>query len=141
MGKLVLIQHQRYAHAKQFKRANGALKKLRIHLGRVVRDIARKIEGDGWLKELVFGHIQSLARRMRDQIQHQRGPKNYSLHAPEVECMGNGKVHRPYDLASKSPSPPWHMPTARQCVAHVKALPGNLYDGHSWQPSFRTCGR
>jgi IS5 family transposase len=34
VGKLALIKHQRYAHAKQFKRANRSLKKLRIYLGR-----------------------------------------------------------------------------------------------------------
>ncbi len=31
-----LIAHQRYAHAKQFKRANKALKALRTLLGRVI---------------------------------------------------------------------------------------------------------
>src|SRR5450631_2321381 len=50
VGKFALIQHQRYAHAKQFKRANRMLKKLRTYLGRVIRDIARKIEGDGGLE-------------------------------------------------------------------------------------------
>ena len=29
VGKLALIQHQRYAHAKQFKRANRTLRRLR----------------------------------------------------------------------------------------------------------------
>ena len=33
VGKFALIQHQRYAHAKQFKRANRMLKKLRTYLG------------------------------------------------------------------------------------------------------------
>jgi transposase, IS5 family len=50
VGKFVLIQHQRYAHAKQFKRANRMLKKLRTYLGHVIRDIARKIEGDSGLE-------------------------------------------------------------------------------------------
>src|SRR6204780_5401994 len=47
VGKFALIQHQRYAHAKQFKRANRMLRKLRTYLGRVIRDIGRKIEGNG----------------------------------------------------------------------------------------------
>jgi transposase, IS5 family len=59
----------------------------------------------------VFGHILSLAGRVREQTQRQRGPKVYSLHAPEVECIGKGKAHRP--------------------VTHVKSLPGNPYDGHT----------
>jgi len=43
----------------------------------------------------------SLARRVRDQDRHQRGPKVYSLHAPEVECIGKGKAHRPYEFGVK----------------------------------------
>src|SRR5712671_5805041 len=43
VGKFALIQQQRYAHAKQFKRAKTTLKTLRTYLG---RDITRKIEGD-----------------------------------------------------------------------------------------------
>src|SRR3954469_8771749 len=42
VGKFALIKHQRYAHAKQFKRANRALKTLKTYLGRVIRDVARK---------------------------------------------------------------------------------------------------
>src|SRR3981081_4611503 len=61
VGKFVLIQHQRYAHAKQFKRANKALRTLKTYLGRVIRDIARKIDGDHGL-EGSFAHLLSLAR-------------------------------------------------------------------------------
>ncbi len=123
VGKFALIQHQRYAHAKQFKRANRALKKLRTYLGRVIRDISRKIEGDGWLEEMVFGHILSLAGRVRDQTQRQRGPKVYSLHAPEVECIGKGKAHRPYELMA------WTTP----------ALSGNVEPGRGQQQERRPC--
>jgi transposase, IS5 family len=42
VGKFALIKHQRYAHAKQFKRANRALK-LKTYLGRIIRDIGRKL--------------------------------------------------------------------------------------------------
>ncbi len=45
LGKIALIRHQRYAHAKQFKRANRMLRTLRTQLGRVIRDIMRKIAG------------------------------------------------------------------------------------------------
>ena len=52
VGKFALIKHQRYAHAKQFKRANKALRTLRTQLGRVMRDIRRKIAGDEALERL-----------------------------------------------------------------------------------------
>jgi hypothetical protein len=35
---------------------------------------------------------------VREQERGQRGPKVYSLHAPEVECIGKGKPHRPYEF-------------------------------------------
>jgi len=41
VGKHALIAHQRYAHAKQFNRANRALKTIRTYLGRVIRDIVQ----------------------------------------------------------------------------------------------------
>lgn len=132
VGKFALIAHQRYAHARQFKRANRALKRLRTLLGRVIRDIDRKIEGDGWLREVIFKNILSRARRVRDQKQHQRGPKIYSLHAPEVECIGKGKPHKPYEFGVKvSVATTLRHAKGGQFVTHVKALPGNPYDGHT----------
>jgi len=131
VGKIALIKHQRYAHAHQFKRANKALRKLRTYLGRVIRDIGRKIAGNDALQE-VFAKPMSLARRVRDQDRHQRGPKVYSLHAPEVECIGKGKAHRPYEFGVKvSVATPLHRCKGGQFVAHVAALPGNPYDGHT----------
>ena len=131
VGKFALIQHQRYAHAKQFKRANRMLKKLRTYLGRVIRDIRRKIAGDAAL-EVKFEPLLMLARRVREQQQRQRGPKVYSLHAPEVECIGKGKAHRPYEFGVKvSVTTTLKHAAGGQFVTHVKALPGNPYDGHT----------
>jgi IS5 family transposase len=131
VGKFALIQHQRYAHAKQFKRANRALRTLKTYLGRVIRDIARKIDGDPRL-EAKFAFLLSLARRVREQERGQRGPKVYSLHAPEVECIGKGKPHKPYEFGVKvSVATTLKHSKGGQFVAHVQALPGNPYDGHT----------
>jgi transposase, IS5 family len=131
VGKYALIKHQRYAHAKQFKRANRALRTLRTYLGRVTRDIVRRIKGDAALEE-VFGQPLMLARRVREQRRNQRGPKVYSLHAPEVECIGKGKAHRPYEFGVKvSIATTLHHSRGGQFIAHAKALPGNPYDGHT----------
>src|SRR5258705_3639195 len=43
VGKVALIQHQPYAHSKHIKPANPAFRTLKTYLGRVIRDIARKI--------------------------------------------------------------------------------------------------
>jgi transposase, IS5 family len=69
---------------------------------------------------------------VRAQRQHQRGRKIYSLHAPEVECIGKGKAHRPYEFGVKvSLATTLHRSNGGQFIAHVKAMPGNPYDGHT----------
>ena len=88
IGKHALIAHQRYKHAKQHKRANKALRRIRTFLGRVERDIARKIKGSEALRA-VFRRPLYLAERVREQRQNQRGKKIYSLHAPEVERIAD----------------------------------------------------
>jgi transposase, IS5 family len=131
VGKLALIAHQRYAHAKQFKRAGRALRTIRTYLGRVIRDIARKVRGEPELQGL-FGPDLWLAERVREQRQHQRGRKIYSLHAPEVECIGKGKAHRPYEFGVKvSLATTLNRSKGGQFIAHVKTMPGNPYDGHT----------
>lgn len=111
--------------------ANRLLRKLRTYLGRVIRDIGRKIDGDSGL-EAAFAKLLPLARRVHEQQQRQRGPKIYSLHAPEVECTGKGKAHRPYEFGVKvSVATTISRAKGGQFVTHVKALPGNPYDGHT----------
>src|ERR1700738_3020134 len=108
-----------------------ALRTLKTYLGRVIRDIARKIDGDPRL-ETKFALLLSLARRVRAQERGQRGPKVYSLHAPEVECIGKGKPHKPYEFGVKvSIATTLKHSKGGQFVAHVQALPGNPYDGHT----------
>ena len=127
VGKHALIAHQRYAHAKQFKRANRALKTIRTYLGRVTRDIVRKIGGDTEL-ESVFAHPLMLGRRVREQRQHQRGRKNLppgSVPVYSAACA-RGRMHRQgrrriglTNSASRSPS-------LRRCIA-----PGAASSSHT----------
>jgi IS5 family transposase len=131
VGKLALIKHQRYAHARQFKRAGKALRKLKTYLGRTIRDIARQIVGDDDL-HAIFLRPLHLAGWVLEQRQKQHGKKVYSLHAPEVECIGKGKAHAPYEFGVKvSVATTLHRSKGGQFALHAKALPGNPYDGHT----------
>ena len=124
----------RYTHAHQFKRARRELKFLHTRLGCIIRDIRRQIEGDPALEDR-FGPLLDLALRVRLQEQRQRGPKVYSLHAPEVECIGKGKARTPYEFGCKvSIVTPVTAPKGGQFVLHAKALHGNPYDGHTLAP-------
>ena len=70
-----------------------------------------------------------LARRVLEQERRRRGRKVYSLHAPEVECIGKGKTHRPYEFGVKvSIAAKVKHSAGGQFVTHAAALP---YDGHT----------
>ena len=131
VAKRAALMAGRYAHAKQFKRCNRQLTFLRNRLGRIDRDIRRKITGNAELEE-AFAHPLAKARQIREQRQNQRGQKLYSWHAPETECIGKGKAHKPYEFGCKVSI----ATTNRRCkggqfVVHAKAFHGNPYDGHT----------
>jgi hypothetical protein len=115
VGKCALIQHQRYAHAKQFKRAIRMLKKLRTLLGRVIRDITRKMEGDSGL-EAVFAQLLMLARRVREQQQRQRGPKVYPC-CTRRKSNASARV-KPIGLTSSASRYPSPLPSAAPRAAN-----------------------
>jgi len=131
VAKRAALMAGRYAHAKQFKRAGRQLRFLRSRLGRIERDIRRKIEGDEALEE-AFAVSLDKARQTRRQRQKQRGWKLYSWHAPETECIGKGKAHKPYEFGCKvSIATTNRRSPGGQFVLHAKAFHGNPYDGHT----------
>ena len=66
----------------------------------MLRDIRRNIKHDADLRA-AFAPKLALAERIHAQTPKQRGPKTYTLHAPEVECIGKGKSHKPYEFGVK----------------------------------------
>ncbi len=125
-GPQALFKANRYAHARQFRRMRSRLKKLRTYLGRVVRDIERKISAQPD-HQAVFAEELAMARRLLAQ-QKQDKNKLYSLHAPEVECISKGKAHKRYEFGVKA-----SIATTNKSnfVVGGMALPGNPFDGHT----------
>jgi IS5 family transposase len=134
----------RYAHAHQFKRARRALKFPRTRLGRLIRDIRRKIEGNDAL-ETRFAAPLDLGLRGMFQDQRKRGRKGHAPHAPDVECIGKGKARAPYEFGSKvSVATPVTQPKGGQFVLHAQALHevkrihvDKGYRGHTYPNTFR----
>lgn len=131
------VQVARYAHAKQFKRMQAELKRLRTVVGRVWRDIDRQMAGvtDSRLQERATG-ILSRVKRLLAQKRNDKN-KLYSLHAPEVECIGKGKVRQPYEFGVKVSVAVTHK---EGLVVGMKSLPGNPYDGHSLAGALQQIG-
>jgi len=128
LGPKALRKASSYAHARQFKRAAKQTKQLKNYLGRVYRDILRKILPDPELHDM-FNEELFLAERLLEQERKSRN-KLYSLHAPEVECIAKGKVHKKYEFGVKVSV----ATTNRESfVVGMQALPGNPFDGHTLQ--------
>jgi IS5 family transposase len=131
LSKVALAKHGRYAHARQMQRAKREQKRLKTYLGRVIRDIERKLgavpEQDcPRLKQLL-----ELSLRIHVQQRHDKG-KVYSVHAPEVECIAKGKAHKPYEFGVKVGV----VSTSKESfVIGMQAFPGNPYDGHTLNTS------
>ena len=122
----------RYAHAKQFKRMRKEIKKLKNYLGRVTRDIERKIKGSLELQE-PFANLLSMANRLLVQ-KKDSSDKLYSLHAPETYCIAKGKAHKAYEFGCKVSL----VVTHKQGLAlSSQALAENAFDGHTLDKSLR----
>lgn len=122
IGKRACIMHSRYAHAGQMKRARKEFKKVKSYLGRVTRDIIRQVDLS---KDPQLAFLISQSQQLLKQEKN-TPHKLYSLHAPEVECIAKGKVHKRYEFGCKvsvvtTCEQPW--------VLSVLAHHGNPYDG------------
>jgi IS5 family transposase len=105
VAKQASIMVGRYGHAHQFKRARRMLKFLRTRLGRLIRDIGRKIEGDGEL-EALFVPPPAWPAGSAIRTSASAGPRSTPCMPPEVECIGKGKARTPYELmAWTTPAP------------------------------------
>jgi transposase, IS5 family len=131
-GHKAEINAGKYAHAKQFKRMRKEVKKLKIFLGRVTRDIERKIKGSLELQE-TFADLLGMANRLLVQ-EKDSSNKLYSLHAPETYCIAKGKAHKPYEFGCKVSL----VLTHKQGLAlSSMALVENEFDGHTLDKSLR----
>lgn len=116
----------RYAHAKQFKRMHRGVKKVKGWLGRVYRDIRRRLPADVVLSE-AQKTILIHARRLLEQTRTSKN-KLYSLHAPETECISKGKVHKRYEFGVKAG---FATTLKESFIVGARSFPGNPYDGHT----------
>lgn len=106
------------------------MRRIKTFLGRVIRDIQRKIVGNQALED-VFHHPLWLADQVMTQQRRDPLPKVYSLPAPEVECIGKGKAHKPYEFGCKVTVATTNTRSpGGQFVTHIDALHGNPHDGH-----------
>ena len=95
----------------------------------MARDIERKVKSpDIRLSDKLSTAYRLLAQQRKDKN------KLYSLHAPEVECISKGKMHKKYEFGCKVSV----VTTAREpWVVGIKAHHGNPYDGRTLSISLK----
>jgi len=130
LAKKILLKSGRYAHAKQFKRMRRCIKSLKTFLGRIVRDVDRKVQGKADV-ETKFKNLREIAGNL---ILQKKKTKNkiYSIHEPHVYCIAKGKARTPYEFGTKVP---FVVTQKKGIVLVADALEKNEYDGHTLSKS------
>lgn len=129
-AKMAAMMTGRYAHARQFKRMRRELRKLKTWLGRVLRDVGRKVSGpDESLQTLL-----ALCQRLHAQQPTDKG-KLYSLHEPEVVCISKGKAHKRYEFGQKVALA---SSNRGNWIVGVQVCEGGPYDGHTLTSTLET---
>ena len=123
LGRKSLQLHIRLKHSKDHKGARKHLRKLRTYLGRVIRDIKRKVASP--IGKLA--HLLDLAQRIYSPKTATKG-KVYSVHAPEVQCIAKGKAHEPSEFGSKVSIA---TTVKSNLIVSVHSFVNNPFDGHT----------
>jgi len=123
VGRRLLIQSSRYAHARQMKRARGSTRKLKTQLGRIVREIERQVEDPSER----LAKLLEVAHRIHAQQKHDKN-KIYSVHEPQVQCIAKGKAGKQYEFGNKVSVA---VTSRGGWFVGAKSFTGNPYDGHT----------
>ena len=122
----------RYAHARQFRRMRKVIKRQRTIVGRLQREMARRMTSLGHAVQEALGHKLGKAKRLVLQTASRKAvdnrPELYKWHAPEVECINKGKSRNPYEFGVKVGLA---MTLKGNLIVGAWSFPGNPYDGHT----------
>jgi transposase, IS5 family len=130
LGKHAQREVGRLIHTGARKQAMRHLRKLRTYLGRLHRDVGRKLEDHPLLREMCREMMARIARLLAQKKDDKR--KLYALHAPEVECIGKGKARIRWEFGVKvSLAVTNARAPGGAFVLGARACPGNPYDGHT----------
>ena len=144
-GKTLRRKAGGYAHAKQFKRLKKAVKRQRTILGVVMREVQRKLEAiksSGTTTPTAStittttptapgrNALATLLKRAERICTQKLSDKNklYAMHAPEVECISNGKARKRYEFGVKVSLVVTHL---RGLMVGARSFTGNPYDAHT----------
>ena len=133
-SRQILLNYKADSKSKEKKRK---IKSLKTRLGRLCRFVEKQIPAANipltqnhheQFKIIKAIHQQSALKAKQLKEYKQKNKYIYSLHAPEVECIAKGKVHKKYEFGCKV-----SVATTSQdnWIVGVEALHDNPFDGHT----------
>lgn len=144
--KRSLIQLWKYKDASKSKKRQKIMKHLKVLVGRLIRAFQGKLYKSGLelptedlslLEKIKSIHAQSfLNKAAKEKYKEESGKKIiYSFHATEVECIGKGKLNKPYEFGNKVGIA---VSGRNNFILGVKSFHGNPYDGHTLAQTVET---
>ena len=107
---------------KDKKKVAAAIRRVKTMANALLRDVVRKLP-----ESIRLARHEELERyrRVTNQERHDKN-KIYSLHEPEVSCIGKGKAHKKYEFGSKAAIV---MTKTSGIIVGARNFSGNPYDG------------
>ena len=131
------IKLWKYKKDSKVKQRWKLMKSLKTRLGRLIRIFERAVEtsnlelskhNSAILLKVKNIHAQSVLKKKDKDNYKKDNAILYSFHANEVECIGKGKLNKPYEFGNKVAIA---VSGRGNFVLGVKSFHGNPYDGHT----------
>ena len=141
--KINMIKIWKYSKDSKVKKKWKTMKKLKTLLGRLIRVCDRSVSELGLslsecdseiLSRVKKIHAQSVLKKKEKDTYKETHSVLYSFHAPEVECIGKGKLNKPYEFGNKVGIA---VSGRGNFVIGVKSFHDNPYDGHTLDQTVR----
>lgn len=133
-----LINLWKYKDVSKSKKRTKTMKHMKILVGRLIRRVERKITEVNMLlapdKEKLLEKIKKiyaqsfLSKQSKEKYKKAGNEVIYSFHAEEVECIGKGKLNKPYEFGNKVGIA---VSGRGNFILAVKSFQDNPYDGHT----------
>ena len=133
-----LMSIWKYKDASKSKIRIKTMKHLKVLVGRLIRVVERKLISSNIVltgndlklfAKIKKIHAQSfLSKVVKEQYKAAGNEVIYSFHAEEVECIGKGKLNKPYEFGNKVAIA---VSGRGNFIVGVKSFHGNPYDGHT----------
>ncbi|WP_425362791.1 IS5 family transposase [Candidatus Tisiphia endosymbiont of Hybos culiciformis] len=132
-----IVKLWKYKDNSKAKKRKKVMQHLKILLGRLIRISQREIAKTKLSLSLKQQEILNKIKKIQAQSILSKAEKErykednkvlYSFHAPEVECIGKGKLNKPYEFGNKVSIA---VSGRGNFVLAAKSFHGNPYDGHT----------